>query len=55
MRGSIEAVVCVIEHYGLLNIVYEIKLLELGSPRYERALKALDSSDSKPRVSVKTK
>ncbi|ANB71947.1 hypothetical protein [Paraburkholderia phytofirmans] len=36
---------CVIEHYGLLNIVYDIKILEFGSPRYERVLKVLESSD----------
>ncbi|WP_158899264.1 hypothetical protein [Burkholderia sp. L27(2015)] len=36
---------CVIEHYGLLNIVYDIKILEPGTPRYEHALKTLDSSD----------
>lgn len=36
---------CVIEHYGLLNIVYDIKILESSSQRYEQALRALDSSD----------
>jgi hypothetical protein len=35
----------VIEHYGLLNIVYDIKFLEPGTPRYDQALKALEKSD----------
>jgi hypothetical protein len=36
---------CIVEHYGLLNIVYDIKILESGTPRYEHALKALEKSD----------
>ncbi|CAN7277299.1 MULTISPECIES: hypothetical protein [unclassified Caballeronia] len=36
---------CVIEHYGLLNIVYDIKFLEPGTPCYEKALRALNQSD----------
>jgi len=41
----VETTRCVIEHYGLLNIVYDIKLLEPGTPRYDQALNALDGSD----------
>jgi hypothetical protein len=36
---------CVVEHYGLLNIVYDIKLLESGTPGYEKALRTLNQSD----------
>ncbi len=36
---------CIVEHYGLLNIVYDIKILEPGAPRHGHALKALDNSD----------
>ena|ERR1700712_4740501 len=36
---------CVVEHYGLLNIVYDIKFLEPGTPSYEKALRALNQSD----------
>jgi hypothetical protein len=36
---------CVVEHYGLLNIVYDIKILVSGTPGYEKALRTLNQSD----------
>jgi hypothetical protein len=36
---------CLIEHFGLLNIVYHIQILEPGTSRYESSLNALTNSD----------
>jgi hypothetical protein len=36
---------CVVDHYGLLNIVYDIKFLEPGTPGHEKALRMLNHSD----------
>lgn len=36
---------CVVDHFGLLNIVYEIRLLQPGEARYAKALAALENAD----------
>ncbi|WP_061162271.1 hypothetical protein [Caballeronia temeraria] len=36
---------CVIEHFGMLNIVYDITILRPDEPQYQRALSLLTTSD----------
>ncbi|SAL36692.1 hypothetical protein AWB70_02610 [Caballeronia cordobensis] len=36
---------CVVEHFGILNIVYDITVLQPGDSEYEQALSILAKSD----------
>ncbi|MFL9915712.1 hypothetical protein PQR75_10010 [Paraburkholderia fungorum] len=36
---------CVVEHFGLVNIVYDITILEPGTSSHDTALKKLQCSD----------
>ncbi len=36
---------CVVEHFGLLNIVYDIKILQPGGALYDKAIAALLRSE----------
>ncbi|CAM2188413.1 conserved hypothetical protein [Paraburkholderia sacchari] len=36
---------CVVEHFGMVNIVYDIKLLQPDDARYAKVLAVLEKSD----------
>jgi hypothetical protein len=36
---------CAVEHFGLTNIVYDIKILQPGEARYDKALAVLAGTD----------